>query len=77
MKNYDEFVAEAINYGVMNDIFDVWVVVDGIELTVPVQEVLGREENTALESSYTLENNPQEQAWKTLYDQYRDVMMAL
>lgn len=74
MKNYDQFVTEAINYGVVNDDRNVWVVVDDIELEITVKEVLGRREISAFESSYRLENDTTDQAWEALYDQYKAVM---
>lgn len=71
MKNFKEFVETALEgNGVQNDDQDVWVMVDGEQYTVSVEDVLGREEQEPFEASYTLEDDLDHEAWETLYDQY-------
>lgn len=70
MLNLREFVDEAIDNGVQNDSCDVWVVVDGEQYTVSVENVLGREEQRPFEASDVLEMNEEHEAWEDLYDQY-------
>lgn len=70
MMSLREFVLEAINNGVQNDDVDVWVNVCGVQYTVSVDSVLGREEQMPFEASDILEENEKHEAWEQLYDQY-------
>lgn len=74
MLSLREYVEEAINNGVQNDNNDVWVDVCGIQSTVSVYDVLGREEIVPFESSDALEENEEHQAWEELYNQYVNEM---
>ena len=56
--------------GVQNDADNVWVVVEGKQYTVDINEVLGREEQEPFEASCALEDDLDHEAWENLYDQY-------
>ena len=71
MKTLEQFIEEAIKGNrVQNDSTDVWVVVDGNQYTVSVNDVLGREEKEPFEASFYLENNTDSTVWNDLYEQY-------
>ena len=71
MKTLEQFIEEALKgNGVQNDSTDVWVVVDGNQYTVSVNDVLGRKEKEPFEASFYLENNTDSTAWNDLYEQY-------
>lgn len=74
MLSLREYVEEAINNGVQNDSEDVWVDVCGIQSTVSVYDVLGREEIVPFEASDALEENEEHTAWEELYNQYANEM---
>lgn len=76
MLSKEEFVSIALaeDGGVQNDILDLWVVVQGEQYTVRVDEVLGRPEKEPFESSYTLEEDLSHPAWDELYEQYVEHM---
>ena len=67
----EEFIQKAIaGNGVQNDSTDVWVVVDGVQYTVSVDDVLDHEETEPFEASVYLESNLDAPAWDDLYEQY-------
>ena len=67
----EEFIQKAIaGNGVQNDSTDVWVVVDGVQYTVSVDDVLDHEETEPFEASDYLERNLDAPAWNFLYAVY-------
>lgn len=74
MLNLQSFIEEALQgNGVQNDSFNVWVDVDDKQYTVPVINVLSREEEQApYEASYTLKDDKGHGAWGKLYSQYME-----
>lgn len=71
MLNKEEFITEALKgNGVENDAHDVWVVVNGEQYTVSIDEVLDHEETEPFEASDYLENYKEADAWDDLYEQY-------
>lgn len=71
MLDFTKFIEKAIQgSGVQNDSTNVWVVVDGIQCTVSINDVLDHEETVPFEASDYLENNIDAPAWDDLYNQY-------
>ena len=67
----EEFIKKAIaGNGVQNDSTNVWVEVDGVQLTVSIDDVLDHEETEPFEASDYLESNLDASAWDDLYEQY-------
>lgn len=66
----DEFQEKALISGVKNGATDVWVIVDGIECTIPSNCVSPYEEEHPYEYSEILENDLWHSAWHDLYDDY-------
>lgn len=72
MLNFKDFIEKALEgNGVQNDEKNVWVEVEEEQYTVSIKNALGREEQEPFEASYTLENNPEHEAWEELYDEYK------
>lgn len=65
----EEFIKKAIENGVQNDSTSVWVVVDGVQYTVSINDVLDHEETVPFEASDYLEKNLDASAWDDLYEQ--------
>ena len=71
MLKFREFIEKALGgNGVQNDSSDVWVVVDGVQCTVSIDDVLDYEETEPFEASAYLESNLDAPAWDVLYEQY-------
>ena len=71
MLKFREFIEKALEgNGVQNDSSDVWVVVDGVQCTVSIDDVLDHEETEPFEASAYLESNLDAPAWDDLYEQY-------
>lgn len=71
MMDFENFQKEALaENGVQNDMDSVWVVVEGEQYTVGIDEVLDHEEQEPFEASFTLEGDLAHKAWEDLYDQY-------
>ena len=67
----EEFIKKATTgNGVQNDATNVWVVVDGVQCTVSIDDVLDHEETEPFEASDYLESNLGASAWDDLYEQY-------
>ena len=67
----EEFIKKATTgNGVQNDATNVWVVVDGVQCTVYIDDVLDHEETEPFEASDYLESNLDASAWDDLYEQY-------
>ena len=62
-----EFIEKAIQNGVQNDAYDVWVVVDGYQYTTSIDDVLNHAETYPFEASDYLESNLDAPAWDALY----------
>lgn len=70
LKSKREFIEEALSgNGVMNDSQEVWVVVDGYQYTIDIDDVLD-EERTPFEASNALEKDLESEAWDDLYDKF-------
>lgn len=71
MLKFREFIEKALGgNGVQNDSSDVWVVVDGVQCTVSIDDVLDHEETEPFEASAYLESNLDAPAWDDLYEHY-------
>ena len=71
MLKFNEFIEKALEgNGVQNDSSDAWVVVDGVQFTVQIDDVLDHEETEPFEASAYLESNIDAPAWDYLYEQY-------
>ena len=67
----EEFIKKVTTgNGVQNDATNVWVVVDGVQYTVSIDDVLDHEETEPFEASDYLESNLDASAWDDLYEQY-------
>lgn len=58
--------------GVQNDADNVWVVVEGKQYTVDINDVLDHEEEEPFEASCALEDDLDHEAWEDLYNQYEE-----
>lgn len=65
-----EFQQLALAEGVQNDADNVWVVVEGKQYTVDINDVLDHEEEEPFEASCALEDDLDHEAWEDLYNQY-------
>lgn len=73
MKTFEDFIKAACSgSGVQNDSQDIWVVVDGINCSVKIGDVLDHEETIPFEASDYLEKNIDAPAWCDLYEQYKE-----
>ena len=71
MVTREEFIKKAIaGNGVQNDATNVWVDVDGVQLTVSIDDVLDHAETYPFEASDYLESNLDAPSWDDLYEQY-------
>lgn len=78
MKNFNEFMEAAKNYGIENDMFDVYVTVDGIQCSVRCCFVMdGRDEEYPFQASEELEAMDGGEHWEELYNEYLNAMKAL
>lgn len=67
MKTLREFI-ESGSESVCNDAFNLWVIVDGITLTIPTSAICV--EKYTFEASEILEADQKHWAWYILYGQY-------
>lgn len=65
----EQFIKKAIENGVQNDSISVLVVVDGVQYTVSINDILDHEETVPFEASDYLEKNLDAPAWDDLYEQ--------
>lgn len=72
MMSFEDFQKEALANGVQNDANNVWVVVEGKQYTVDINDVLDHEEEEPFEASCSLEDNLDHEAWEDLYQKYLD-----